>query len=157
MLQRIALVPLALVPFCHGDDRYSKTNAQTWEFAPAGQVELHVRYGDVHIVAGDDSHLSISYTMHSTHADFIPKIEPQFEVKGAKAVLALKAPRNGSTEVDLTVPARTDIYLRLQAGDIRLGPIAGNKDLETHAGDIEVILSIRRAMAPSKLPPTPGT
>ncbi len=140
MLQRIAFVVLAFVPFCHGDDQYSKTNTQSWEFAPAGQVELHVRYGDVHIVPADDSHLAISYTMHSNHADYIGKVEPQFEVQGAKAVLTLKAPHNGSIEVDLKVPVRTDIYLRLTAGDIHLGPIEGNKDLETHAGDIEVDL-----------------
>lgn len=148
MLQRIALVLLALAPFCHGDDKYSKTNAQSWEFAPAGQVELHIRYGDVHIVAGDDSHLAISYTMHSSHADFIPKVEPEFEVKSGKAVLTLKAPRNGSTEVDVKVPSRTDIYLRLQAGDIRLGPIAGSKDLETRAGDIEVDLVDQTSYGP---------
>jgi uncharacterized protein (TIGR02246 family) len=140
MLQRIALVLLAFVPFCHGDDQYSKTNTQSWEFAPAGQVELHVRYGDVHIVPADDSHLAITYTMHSNHADYIGKVEPQFEVQSAKAVLTLKAPHDGSLEVDLKVPARTDIYLRLAAGDIQLGPIEGNKDLETHAGDILVDL-----------------
>jgi ketosteroid isomerase-like protein len=148
MFRRIALVLLALVPFCHGDDKYSKTDMQSWEFGPAGQVDLHVRYGDVHIVAGDDSHLAISYTMHSAHADFIPKVEPHFEVKGGKAVLTLNAPRNGSTEVDLKVPSRTDIYVRLQAGDIRLGPIAGNKDLETHAGDIEVDLVDQESYGP---------
>jgi len=140
MFQRIALVLLALVPFCHGNDNYSKTNTQSWEFSPAGQVDLRVRYGDVHIVPADDSHLTIAYTMHSNHADFIQKVEEQFDVKGAKAMLTLKAPHNGGIEVELKVPARTDIYLRLAAGDIRLGPIEGNKDLETHAGDIDVDL-----------------
>jgi hypothetical protein len=140
MLQRIALVFLALVPFCHGDDKYSKTNTQSWAFAPAAQVELRVRFGDVHIMPAEDSHLVITYTVHSNHADFLEKVEPQFEVKGAKAVLTLKAPRYGNAEVEVKVPARTDIYLRLEAGDIRLGPIEGNKDLETHAGDIDVDL-----------------
>lgn len=140
MLQRMALVLLALVPFCHGDDQYSKTKTQTWDFAPAGQVELHTGYGDVRIIPADDSHLSITYTMHSNHPDYIQKVETQFAVKGAKAVLTLKAPRDGSTEVELRVPARTDIYLRSSAGDVRLGPIEGNKDLETHAGDIDIQL-----------------
>jgi ketosteroid isomerase-like protein len=141
MLKRMAFVLLTLVPFCRGDDQYSKTDTRSWDFAPAGQVEIHVRCGgDVHIVPADDSRVVITYTMHSNHADFISKVEPQFEVKGAKAALTLKAPHDGSVEVELKVPARTDIYLRLEAGDIRLGPIQGNKDLETHAGDIEVEL-----------------
>src|SRR5256885_12027513 len=92
MLQKTALVLLSLVPLCRGDDKYSKTNTQSWGFLPAGQVELRVRYGDVHIVPGDDSHIVLSYTMHSNHSDFDRKVEPQFEVKGSKAVLTLKAP-----------------------------------------------------------------
>src|SRR5947209_13623832 len=115
MLQKTALVLLALVPLCRGDDKYSKTNTQSWGFLPAGQVELRVRYGDVHIVPGDDSHIVLSYTMHSNHSDFDRKVEPQFEVKGSKAVLTLKAPHSGNTEVNIKLPARTDIYLRVSA------------------------------------------
>jgi len=74
MLQKTALVLLALVPLCRGDDKYSKTNTQSWGFLPAGQVELRVRYGDVHIVPGDDSHIVLSYTMHSNHSDFDRKV-----------------------------------------------------------------------------------
>src|SRR5437016_13797667 len=81
--------------------------------------------------------------MHSNHSDFDRKVEPQFEVKGSKAVLTLKAPHSGNTEVNIKLPARTDIYLRVSAGDITLGPIEGNKDLETHAGDIDIDIAQR--------------
>jgi ketosteroid isomerase-like protein len=138
MFQKMALVLLVLAPFCRGDDKYSKTDARNWHLDPAGQVELRVRYGDVHILPTQDSQISITYTMHSKHSDFIQKVEPRFEVKGSKATLAIKSPKNGSVDVDLKVPVRTDIYLRLSAGDVTIGPIEGNKDVETHAGDIEV-------------------
>jgi ketosteroid isomerase-like protein len=138
MFQKTVLVLFALVPFCRGDDKYSKTDAQNWHLDPAGQVELRVRYGDVHILPAQDSQISITYTMHSKHSDFIQKVEPRFEVRGSKATLAIKAPRNGSVDVDLKVPVQTDVYLRLSAGDVTIGPIEGNKDVETHAGDIEV-------------------
>ncbi len=148
MLQKTALVLLALVPLCRGDDKYSKTNTQSWDFLPAGQVELRVRYGDVHIVPGDDSHIVLSNTMHSNHSDFDRKVEPQFEVKGSKAALTLKAPHSGNTEVNIKLPARTDIYLRVSAGDITLGSIEGNKDLETHAGDIDIDIAQEASYGP---------
>ena len=138
MSKGLALVLLALAPFCHGDDKYSKTEAQSWHFLPAGQVELRVRYGDVHILPVQDSQISITYTMHSNHSDFIHKVDPRFEVTGSNATLMLKAPRNGAVDVDLKVPAHTDVYLRLSAGDVTLGAIEGNKDVETHAGDIDI-------------------
>ncbi len=137
----LALGFLALVSPCRGDDKYRKTNTQNWDFVPAGQVELHFRYGDVHIVPGDDSHITLAYTMHSNNPDFSYKVEPQFEMKGTKAILTLKAPRNGSTDVELKLPARTDIYLRVFGGDIRLGRFDGNKDVETHGGDIDIEVS----------------
>jgi hypothetical protein len=138
MFQKTALVLLVLAPFCRGDDKYSKTEAQNWHLDPAGQLELRVRYGDVHILPTQDSQISITYTMHSQHSDFINKVEPRFEVKGSKATLAIKSPGNGSIDIDLKVPVQTDIYLRLSAGDVTIGPIEGNKDVETHAGDIEI-------------------
>ena len=55
-----------------------------------------------------------------------------------KATLRLKAPRNGAVDVDLKVPSQTDVYIRLSGGDVTLGPIEGNKDVETHAGDIDI-------------------
>lgn len=58
MFQRIALVLLVLAPLCHGD-RYSKTNTQSGAFLPAGQVELRVLDGDVHVVPDDDSQVAI--------------------------------------------------------------------------------------------------
>src|SRR2546430_17215206 len=122
MLQKTALVLLALVPLCRGGDKYSNTNTQRWDFLPAGQVELRVRYGYVHIVPGDDSHIALSYTMHSNHSDFDRQVEPQFEVKGSKAVLTLKAPHSGNTEVNIKLPARTETYLRASPGDITIGP-----------------------------------
>ena len=148
MFQKTALVLLALVPFCHGDDKYSKTDTQSWHFVPAGQVELRVRYGDVHISPAQDSQISITYTLHSNHTDFIHKVEPRFEVKGSNATLTLKAPRKGAVDVDLKVPAQTDVYLRLSAGDVTLGPIEGNKDVETHAGDIDIDVAREASYGP---------
>jgi hypothetical protein len=76
MFQKTALVLLGLIPLCYGNDKYSKTDAHSWHFLPAGQVELRVRYGDVHVLPAQDSQISITYTMHSDHPDFIHKVEP---------------------------------------------------------------------------------
>jgi len=148
MFQKMVLVLLVLAPFCRADDKYSKTDAQNWHLDPAGQVELRVRYGDVHILPTQNSQISLTYTMHSKHSDFIHKVEPRFEVQGSKATLAIKSPRNGSVDVDLKVPVQTDIYLRLSAGDVTIGPIEGNKDVETHAGDIEVDVARAESYGP---------
>jgi hypothetical protein len=86
--------------------------------------------------------------MHSNHSDFIQKVEPRFDVKGSKATLRLKAPRNGAVDVDLKVPSQTGVYIRLSGGDVTLGPIEGNKDVETHAGDIDIKIFRKASYGP---------
>ncbi len=115
---------------------YSQTATQTWDFAQGGKVELHLRAGDLRILPASDSRISIQYTMQSNHPDFIGKVKPEFDVKGSNATLRLEAPDNGNIDVELKVPEQTDLYVRVAAGDIIIGQIAGNQNVESHAGDI---------------------
>jgi hypothetical protein len=36
------------------------------------------------------------------------------------------------------VPTQADLYVRLTAGDLRVESIRGNKDIELHAGDVDI-------------------
>lgn len=132
----LAIAVLAAVPLAQATEQFAKTNVQSWDFPEGGKVELRVRCGDVHIVPSSDTRISLSYTMHSNHAGFLRKVEPTFHIAGQNAHLTLKAPRGGNVEVELKVPVRTDLFVRLSAGDVKVGPIQGNHNVETFAGDI---------------------
>lgn len=140
MFKHAALLLLALVPLSRASDQYTQTATQSWDFAPGGRIELHMLCGDLRIVPANDSRISLSYTMHSNHPDFIRKVKPEFEVTASDAILRLEAPRNGNIDVELKVPARSDLYVRVFAGDISVGQIEGNQNVETHAGDIAIQL-----------------
>jgi DUF4097 and DUF4098 domain-containing protein YvlB len=127
---------LAVAPLCQANDNYTKTATQSWDFAQGGKVELHMRFGDLRVVPTTDSQLSLSYTIHSNHTDFIGKVKTDLSVSGSHAVLRLDAPRNGNIDVELKVPVHSDLYMRVSAGDISVGQIEGNQNVETHAGDI---------------------
>src|SRR3974390_1228746 len=103
MFRHAALLLVALVPFSSATDKYTKTATQSWDFEQGGKIELHVRYGDVRIVPSNDSRISLSYTMHSQHASFMNKVEPDFHLLGSNATLALHAPHDGSIDVELRV------------------------------------------------------
>ncbi len=140
MLKNAALLLLALVPFSQASENYTQTAMQTWEFAPGGSIEFHMLAGDLRVVPVDEPRISIHYTMHSNHANFIAKVKPDFNVNGSKAVVRLEAPRDGDIDVELRVPAQADLYLRVFAGAITVGQIEGNKNVETRAGDIQIQL-----------------
>lgn len=136
MFKYAALLLLAVVPLAQAKEQFAKTNVQSWDFPTGGKVELRVRTGDVRIVPTDDTRISLSYTMHSNHAAFMQKVEPTFHIIGQNAHLTLKAPRDGNIDVELRVPVHTDLFVRLTAGDVNVGPVAGNHNVETFAGDI---------------------
>lgn len=147
MLKNAALFVLAVVPLSLANDNYSQTATQSWDFAQSGKIELHMQYGDLRVVPSNDSRITLSYTMHSKHSNFVRKVVPDFEVKSSTAILRIEAPRNGNIDVELKVPARSDLYVRVSAGDINVGPIEGNQNVETHAGDIEIQLPEHLSLA----------
>jgi hypothetical protein len=136
MFKYAAVLLLAIVPLCQAKEQFAKTNVQSWDFSQGGTVELRLGHADVHIVPTNDTRISLSYTMHSRHSGFLRKVEPTFHITGQNAHLTLKSPRDGNIEVELKVPVRTDLFVRLSAGDVNVGPIQGNHDVETFAGDI---------------------
>lgn len=140
MFKYVALLVLAVVPWSVADDHYKQTATQSWDFVQGGRIELHLHYGDLRVVPTNDTRISLRYTMHSNHSGFIRKVVPDFEVTAANATLRIEAPRDGNVDVELAVPSRSDLYVRVSAGDISLGSIDGNQNVETHAGDIQIHL-----------------
>jgi hypothetical protein len=141
MLRRWALLLLLLVPlFCFANDKYSESRTQSWNIADNAKLDVQLRFGDLRIISSDDARLSISYTTHSNHADFSRKVEARFLVTPTYAALKLTAPHSGSVDVELHVPARSNLHVRVSAGDVSIDPVEGSLDVETHAGDIRIKL-----------------
>lgn len=140
MLGRLATLLLILTPLCYARNHYTEAREQTWDFSAGGRIEVHLSYGDLKVSPADDNHISIRYTMQSEHADFIPKVTTKFEVTPSSALLRVGGPHDGSIDVELKVPAQSNLYLRVSAGDIVVGPTEGEKNVETHAGDIVIDL-----------------
>jgi hypothetical protein len=131
---------LACSPFSLARDKYVSTKKQTWSLASGGNIELRARFGDLRVVPTDDHVVSITYTMRSNHESFFRNVELDSQGNSSRVMLKLNAPHNGSVDVELKVPAQSDLFLRISAGDIKVGAVKGNKDIETHAGDIEIVL-----------------
>ena len=140
MFRRWALVLLFLVPLCYGSDKYSETKTQSWNIADGARLDIQLRFGDMKVLLSNDSRLSITYVTHSNRDDFSRKVEARFLVTPNDAALKLNAPRGGSVDVELRVPARSNLHVRLSAGDVSIDPVEGSLDVETRAGDIRIKL-----------------
>jgi hypothetical protein len=104
-------------------------------FAPGGEIRMNLSAGEYRISGAKDNRIHVLWKVRNA-AD-LPRVRVQADVKGSEAALATDGVRNGF-EVEIQVPARSSLHVRLTAGDLTVEGIEGNKDVESHAGDLTI-------------------
>jgi hypothetical protein len=132
---------LVLVPFCAASDwRYEETHTDAREFVSGGLLHVHLSVGDVEIHRGNSNKLNLRYTVKSRREHNIKDARVDFDVRGNDATIEFHAPTGGNTEfdVELEVPANTNLDVHEKVGDMTIEDIEGDKDLELSVGDIRI-------------------
>lgn len=104
-------------------------------FSQGGRVEMHLEAGDYQIRRCKEDKIHVEWTAKSSKSDQV-KVDLSGSDKDAK--LTIKTPSNGNVHVIIEVPATTNLYVRLTAGDLNLSGVDGDKDLASHAGDMNI-------------------
>jgi len=141
-LYRVVLVCLFLAPLSFANDwNYQETHNDSREFVAGGFVHVRFGVGDIHIKRGDSSKIKLQYTVKSRRESNVKEARVDFDVKGNDASIELHAPSSGNTEfdVELEVPANTNLDVHEKVGDMTIDNIDGDKDLDLGVGDIRVI------------------
>lgn len=103
-------------------------------FAPGQRIWMDLSAGGYRIQAGRDDRIVVRWETRSGEAD---EVRVDLTVKGSEATLVTKGPKNHFNVV-VELPARTDLTMRLTAGDVRIRGVAGSKDISVWAGDIDI-------------------
>jgi hypothetical protein len=104
-------------------------------FAPGGAIHMNLSAGDYHISGSNEHRIHVLWKVRN--AEDLPRVRVRADVKGSEATLATDGVRNGF-EVEIRVPTRSGLHVRLTAGDLTVEGIEGNKDIESHAGDLTI-------------------
>ena len=95
-------------------------SAGDYDFAPAADNRLHITWrGD----RGED----------------VSRVKVAIKVVGSVATVETSGPHN-NMHYTIEVPKTTNLVVRLTAGDIRIGSIEGNKDIQIRAGDLRMVV-----------------
>ena len=65
------------------------------------------------------------------------RVRAHVNVDGTSADILTEGPSNGF-DVTIAVPARSDLVIRLSAGDLTIRGIEGHKDVSAWAGDLKI-------------------
>ena len=104
-------------------------------FNSGSNLALHLGGGDYQIRPGAGDKIVVTYTTRNQGE--LKKVKVQIRARDGGSELWVSGPRK-DLQVTIEVPARTNLWVRLSAGDLEVKGIEGNKDIENHVGDIKL-------------------
>lgn len=131
-----ALVGLALVA-APGlvAQQTSPSNSLERAFVANGKISMNLSAGDYRITGNADNKIRLTWRVG--HDDRLSDVDARADVRGSEARIVTDGPMN-NFRVDIQVPLKADLYVRLTAGELRLDRVEGSKDIELHAGEMRI-------------------
>ena len=125
----LAASPVVLTPDTRPADSLERP------FAANGRITMELSAGEYRITGGTDDRIRMQWSVRP--GDDVKLVKARADVRGAEARVITDGPMN-NFKVAIQVPARADLYIRLTAGDLSIKNVEGNKDVELHAGEIDI-------------------
>ncbi len=110
-------------------------NTKQQSFVSGGRVKIQLEAGDYKIVAGANNTLRVSWYADSVERSDV-KVDIQTYEKAAHIQVRNTPHKNFHATIEL--PAKSDLFIRLTAGDLHIARIIGSKDIESRAGDVNI-------------------
>jgi hypothetical protein len=129
----LASAALAAALAAQGDSR--SANSLDRSFVASGRIAMDLSAGEYRITGNPDNHIRMSWSVGD--GSQLSSVVARANVSGSEARITTDGPSN-HFKVDIQVPSKADLYVRLTAGELRLERVEGSKDVELHAGDLRI-------------------
>ena len=106
------------------------------KFAPGGYIRLHLSPGG-YTITGSDSD-TIQVTCQAENSDRLKQVKVQIRASASSADVSITDTPHNNFQATISVPRRSHLRVRLFAGEVIIGDVEGDKDVEVGAGRIEV-------------------
>src|SRR5690348_2848661 len=106
------------------------------KYVSGGTIRMHLNAGGYDIMGTDSNAIVVTYNGGSLEKT--RKIKVNIQTGDSVAELWVKETPHSNFHAAIEVPRRSDLWIRLTAGDLKVGDIEGNKDVEVYAGEVEI-------------------
>lgn len=105
-------------------------------FAAGGDVRMYLSAGEYVIRASQTcNNIRVQWTAKKPEQGNKAKVD--VDVRDSHAAVTAYGPKGGF-RVDMELPARTDLFVRMRSGDIDIKGIEGNMNIDCRTGDINI-------------------
>ena len=129
---RIALAGSLLTLLAVGVAAQTPPTSMERPFDAGGRITMDLSAGEYEITGSPDNRIRLDWD-----ADDRDDVDNRVTVKGTEARVSTDGPTN-HFRVRIQVPARSNLYVRLTAGELTIKGIEGDKDVELHAGELDI-------------------
>jgi hypothetical protein len=133
----LAFLLLIAPSLAAASDKPADISANPFETDIASETHLRLQLcsSGVNLRGREDAKLRVSYS--SRHED-VDNVRVRFKTSGNDAILSIDHCPHNNFEITIDVPKMTHLYVRMFAGQLDISNISGDKDLEIHAGQMDV-------------------
>jgi hypothetical protein len=107
-------------------------------FASGGDLRMYIRSSGVRITGGDQNKIVIHFSAPSR--DSLNNVRVKLKQNGNRGDLDISGGPSNNFQIDITIPRQSNLYFRMFAGELDLDHVDGNKDLQIHAGEMDITL-----------------
>lgn len=129
MLGLFLLLPASVV---HAEETF--TDSLEMAFVDNGEINIKLTAGEHRISKSDDDQIRISWRVED---EDIGEVDTETLVDGSSAKIDIDGPRENFRTV-IEVPGRSDLVVRLSAGELDIEYIEGSKDVALRAGELRI-------------------
>jgi hypothetical protein len=111
-------------------------------FPAGGKLSIRVRPADIEIAGADVATLRVTCTT-SHEGEDLSRVSIHFRGGGSAGTLEIEggSTHNSGVQVRIEVPRRSNLYVRSNAGDMKVANVTGDKDVELYAGNLQIGVS----------------
>ena len=116
----------------------SAQNSMAWPFMGGGAIHLRLSSGDYSVRPGTSSQIRVRWEAAEGHQpQDLKKVKVALDKTSNVATLRTDGPTK-HMRFTIEIPAQSDLFLNMRAGDVRITGIEGNKDVHMTAGDLTI-------------------
>jgi hypothetical protein len=102
-------------------------------FTSGGKIEMQLAAGSYTVRPGDGNAIRVSLGGN------VGAAKVDVTTSEAQASVSVKETPNNNFQATIDVPQSADVVIRLTAGDLKVEAIDGNKDIESNAGNVDIV------------------
>lgn len=106
------------------------------DYPSGSQLSLHLRSGDVRVVGGSENKVSVR--VDAKDVEKAREVRVTFDRSEHSGELRVSGGPRNDIQITVEVPKDTGLYVRMPAGELEISNVAGDKDVQLHAGELIV-------------------